>query len=164
MLSVTAHFSGEKEHPKGGWYLLQLAERMPDVTFLVAGRADEIENKPSNLKLLGEIREQQALAELYRRARVSMIVSKRETFSMPCAESLCCGTPVVGFEAGAPEQIALREYSEFVSYGDLQEMEAVLRKWLSKTDLDRSKLADEACRTYSSGTMVRSFVDIYGRI
>ena len=74
---------------------------------------------------------QQALAELYRRARVSMIVSKRETFSMPCAESLCCGTPVIGFEAGAPEQIALREYSEFVSYGDLQEMETVLRKWLT---------------------------------
>lgn len=164
VLSVTAHFSGEKDHPKGGWYLLQLAERMPDVTFLVAGRADEIENKPSNLKLLGEIRDQQALAELYRRARVSMIVSKRETFSMPCAESLCCGTPVIGFEAGAPEQIALREYSEFVSYGDLQEMETVLRKWLTKTDLDRSRLADEACCTYSSGTMVRSFMDIYGRI
>ena len=38
---------------------------------------------------------------------------------MVTAESLCCGTPVVGFKAGAPEQIAIKEFSEFVEYGDL---------------------------------------------
>ena len=163
-LSVTAHFSGVQNHPKGGWHLIQLAERMPDVTFLVVGRADEIAHKPSNLHLQGEIRDQQALAEQYRRAKVTIVVSSRETFSMPCAESLCCGTPVIGFEAGAPEQIALREYSEFVPYGNLEEMEAVLRKWLERKDLDRNRIADEACGAYSAQTMVRSFIEIYGRI
>lgn len=164
VLNVTAHFSGEENHPKGGWYLLELAERMPDVTFWVAGRADEISSKPANLHLLGEIRDQNMLAALYRRAMVSIIVSRRETFSMPCVESLCCGTPVVGFEAGAPEQISLKKYSEFVSFADLDKLETVLRRWLIEKNMDRDAIAEDAHQAYSAQTMVRAFIKMYGRI
>ena len=164
VLSVTAHFSEEKNHPKGGWYLLQLARRMPDVEFVVAGRADAIAQKPENLHLLGEVRDQKQLAQQYRRAWVSLLVSHRETFSIPCAESLCCGTPVVGFEAGAPEQIALEEFSQFVPHGDLDGLEAALRRWLTAENPDRDRIAAEAHRAYSTESMVRSFVEIYGRI
>lgn len=38
---------------------------------------------------------------------------------MVTAESLCCGTPVVGFLAGGPESIAIEKFSAFVEYGDL---------------------------------------------
>ena len=164
VLNVTAHFSEEQNHAKGGWHLLQLAKKMPEVTFLVAGRADEATYKPANLHLLGEIRDQNMLAEYYRRASVSILVSQRETFSLPCAESLCCGTPVVGYEAGAPERISLKEYSEFVPFGDLQGLEKVLKEWLSKTALDRNEIADKACQTYSAQTMVQAFLDTYGRV
>lgn len=164
VLSVTAHFSGDRSHPKGGWYLLQLAERMPDVKFLVIGKTDEIPCKPSNLQLLGEIRDQKVLAEHYRRAKAAIIVSQRETFSMPCVESLCCGTPVVGFEAGAPEQISLQGYSEFVPFGDLDQLEAALRRWLTDNKVDRNAIADDARRAYSAQTMVQSFEEIYGRV
>ncbi len=33
---------------------------------------------------------------------------------MVTAESLCCGTPVVGFTAGGPESIAIDAFSNFV--------------------------------------------------
>lgn len=161
VLNVTAHFSGEKAHPKGGWYLTQLAKRMPEVAFLVAGRADPGEDLPENLHLLGEVRDQQELAELYRRAKLSVLVSQRETFSMPCAESLCCGTPVVGFRAGAPEQISLPDYSEFVSHGDLDALERTVRSWLNK-EIDRRELAEKAAQTYSAAAMVQNFLEIYG--
>lgn len=163
VLSVTAHFSPEREHHKGGWYLIQLAKRMPEVTFLVAGKADAAEDLPDNLQLLGEIRDQKELARLYREAKVSLVTGRRETFSMPCAESLCCGTPVVGFEAGAPEQISLPAYSDFAPYGDLTKLEALLRHWLERHDLDRDILAETACRTYSTQTMVRNFMEVYRR-
>jgi glycosyltransferase involved in cell wall biosynthesis len=163
VLSVTAHFSPERDHHKGGWYLIQLAKRMPEVTFLVAGKADAVEDLPENLQLLGEIRDQKELARLYREAKVSLVTGRRDTFSMPCAESLCCGTPVVGFEAGAPEQISLPVYSAFAPYGDLPKLEALLRHWLERYDLDRRTLAETACRTYSTQTMVRNFMEVYGR-
>lgn len=164
VLNVTSHFTGEQGHIKGGWYLLRLAERMPEVTFLVAGKAEEIPNKPENLHLLGVISDQQELVKLYQRAKVSMIVSRWETFSMPCAESLCCGTPVIGFQAGAPELISLADYSEFITHGDLDGLEALVRKWLGRHDLDCSQVAEAARQTYSAQTMVRNFLDVYGRM
>lgn len=157
---VTAHFTNEKDHPKGGWYLVQLAKRMPEVTFCVAGRATAGESLPDNLKLLGVITDQQVLAQLYRRAKVSVLVSKRETFSMPCAESLSCGTPVVGFKAGAPEQIALEPYSDFVEFGDLDGLEALIRKWLN-LEFPREELVWLAGRTYSADTMIEKFEELY---
>lgn len=164
VLSVMAQFSPEKHHPKGGWYLIQLAERMKDVTFYVAGPAGRCEDIPKNLILLGNLSRQEELTEWYRRAAVSLLVSKKETFSMPCAESLCCGTPVVGFRAGAPEQISLAQYSEFVSYGDLDALEQVLRRWLVRTDLNPDKIAEDAGRTYSIDAMVKHYMEVYRRM
>lgn len=160
VVHVTAHFESEKNHPKGGWYIAQLAKRMPETTFYVAGRVSEGEPVPENVKLLGVVSDQQALAALYRRAKVSVLVSKRETFSMPCAESLCCGTPVVGFKAGAPEQIALADYSDFVEFGDLDSLEARLREWLDR-DISRGELAELAGKTYSAKTMTENFEKLY---
>jgi len=160
---ATAHFSVEKDHGKGGWYLAELARRMPDVTFLVAGRTDPAEKLPENLVLLGEVRDQYKLSELYRQAAVSVLVSRRETFSMVCAESLCCGTPVVGFMAGGPERIALKEYSEFVEQRDLDGLEASVRRWLN-SEYDPQQVAAEAKEVYSEACMINRFLKLYGEM
>lgn len=160
---ATAHFSVAKDHEKGGWYLAELARRMPDVRFLVAGRADSARDIPDNLILLGEIRDQNKLAELYRQAALSVLVSRRETFSMVCAESLCCGTPVVGFMAGGPERIALKEYSHFAEQGDLAGLEASVRRWLEK-EYDPQRVAAEAKEVYSEACMINRFIKLYGEM
>lgn len=162
ILNVTSWFNAVPGDIKGGWYLVQLAKRMPEVTFLVAGRAEPVGELPENLKLLGRIEDQKALAELYRRASLTILVSRKETFSMPCAESLCCGTPVVGFKAGAPERISLSEYSEFIDHGDLDGLEALVRRWLDAAP-DRSRIAREAEKAYSVETMVQRFEQVYRR-
>lgn len=161
VLNVTAYFSSEKDHLKGGWYLMELAKKMPEVTFLVAGKAEQADHLPENITLLGSVSDQQELASLYQKAAISVILSKRETFSMPCAESLCCGTPVVGFKAGAPEMISIPQYSEFTEYGDIDALEEILRHWLDVSDLDRTAIAEEAARIYSSEAMIQTFIDIY---
>ena len=161
VLNVTACHCDRKDHPKGGWYLTQLAKKMPDVTFLVAGSAEQEGQLPENLTLLGQIRDQHQLAAYYRKATVSVLVSQKETFSLPCAESLCCGTPVVGFRAGAPEQIALAKHSEFVEHGDLDALETVLRRWLARTDLDSAQIARDGAAAYSTQTMVNNFLEVY---
>lgn len=160
ILHVTAHFSPEKDHGKGGWYVLELARRMPEVTFLVAGRADQTENLPGNVKLLGQITDPRELAALYQRAKLTLLTSRRETFSMPCAESLCCGTPVVGFRAGGPESIALGEYTEFVPFGDLEALEGAVRRELG-TLRERQSIA-AAAEIYDAARMVTKLEEIYG--
>jgi glycosyltransferase involved in cell wall biosynthesis len=87
-------------------------------------------------------------------------VSKKETFSMPCAESLCCGTPIVGFKAGAPEQISMGDYSDFVEFGDVDALEKRLRQWLSAQP-ERQNIAREAEKIYSVNTMIDGFLEVY---
>lgn len=159
---ATPMFSDDPSHLKGGWHLLELAKRLQGapVRFLVAGKQKLRGPVPQNVTLLGEIRDRTKLAEYYGRADLTLLTSKRETFSMVCVESLCCGTPVVGFEAGAPEEICLPAFSEFVPAGDLNGLETAVRKWLD-IPADRRQISAEAVRSYAREGMLREYTALY---
>lgn len=158
---ATPMFNLNPRHIKGGYYVTETAKRFAGepVRFVVAGRYDKAEIYPENMLMLGEIKDQIQLAKLYSLADVTLLTSKKETFSMVCAESLCCGTPVVGFKAGAPEMISLPEYSRFVEYGDVGALENEVRRFLSTGK--NGEISDRASAVYSMETMVRQFVDCY---
>lgn len=160
---ATPWFNGDKEYLKGGYYLLKLAERMPDVTFLVAGLHEEGLQVPDNVTLLGKIEDQNLLRQYYAAADLTLLTSKRETFSMVCAESLCCGTPVVGFEAGAPEMIALPDYSAFIPYGEIDQLEAAVKRVLTSS-WDRPEIAKQAAERYANEQMTMGYLDIYNEL
>lgn len=164
---ATAMFRDRLDDPKGGGFILQLARRLRDlpVLFFVAGKFDISGEIPDNVILLGEIRDQNLLAEYYSMADFTVLTSKRETYSMVCAESLCCGTPVVGFCAGAPEMIALPRYSSFVPNGDLDALEAQVRQWIMKKNESTSRqIAKAAQAVYDKEIMIRQYEQLYRRI
>ena len=164
ILYVTAHFYGNRPE-KGSMYLLQLAERFAceDVIFAVAGSYRPDVQVPSNIVLLGRIADQQQLAQLYSAADLTLITSQRETFSMPVAESLCCGTPVVGFRAGGPESIAPEEFAEFTPFGDVDALENAIRgKWLHFKNAENASVIEElAKKHFSSENMAAAYISIY---
>lgn len=152
-------FDADPENIKGGYYVLEAAKRLRDVHFLVAGRYDPSVQVPVNVRLLGNLTDKDYLASLYSLADVTLLTSKRETFSMICAESLCCGTPVVGFKAGAPEMISLPDYSDFCEYGDTDKLTELIEKWLrSKPD---GAISEKASERYNKDGMVCDYIDIY---
>lgn len=165
LFHATAMFSDQPGHLKGGEYIIRLAQMLKKegVTVVVAGAAQVTGDLPENLLYLGKIRDQKELARCYAAADVTVIASRKETFSMICAESLCCGTPVIGFEAGAPEQIALKEFSAFLPYGDEEGLCACARSWLEKP-LSREKIAREARERYDQQKMVQNYIELYRRI
>ena len=116
VLFVTTYLTDSPSDLKGGRYVIELARKLEqsNVRILVLGNFDETLILPPNMTALGRVEDQELLARYYSMADASILTSKRETFSMVTAESLCCGTPVVGFEAGGPESIALPEFSRFV--------------------------------------------------
>ena len=163
---ATSEFSADPSHRKGGYYVLKLAERFKQdgVRFIVAGNCNlQVENVPENVTLLGRIDDQKMLAEYYALADVTLLTSARETFSMICAESLCCGTPVVGFKAGAPEQISLAEHSKFVEYGDVDglatELEYILNE--NMTGSQRVRISEAAKACYAKESMTAQYYNIY---
>jgi putative colanic acid biosynthesis glycosyltransferase len=157
ILHVTASFS---RPIKGGKYVIELAKRMPEYFIVLVGNKERNLDLPANIIDVGYTENQRELAAYYTMADILLLTSEKETFSMPVAESLCCGTPVVGFRAGAPEQIALPEYSEFVEYGDINTLEATVRTWI-ETSIDKKALAEKAKQVYSKEKMVQEYIVAY---
>lgn len=156
---ATPYFSADPNHLKGGYYVLELAKQMPDAVFIVAGEPEKAIQVPPNVILLGRVASQELLARYYSMADVTLLTSKRETFSMVTAESLCCGTPVVGFKAGAPEQIAIPEYSRFVEQGDISALRACTNGFLAEPVDDA--LSAVAKDKYSIQTAISRHILLY---
>lgn len=159
---ATPSFDDNIKSLKGGYYVLKLAEKMLDenVKFVVAGDHPDGLKVPPNVILLGKVSDQELLAKYYSMADVTLLTSKKETFSMVTAESLCCGTPVVGFKAGAPEQIAIPEYSSFVDFGDLESLHEEMKKFLAESFLKIDIALTSNCK-YAKQTMTENYLKIY---
>ena len=159
----TASFSLNGNSRKGGKFLVKLANMMDDTTFVVAASNSNFDYLPRNVRFLGRISEQSELADFYNAASVTLILSKAETFAMSVAESLCCGTPVVGFKAGGPESVTIEEYSEFVNYPDVNTLKDIVAKFLN-TDFDSEKMSQAAKNKYSENRMTSDYLRIYKEV
>jgi len=161
ILHVTPNF---KDPNKGKKSLIEIAEMSSqsgnDYCFVIVGYNETQSDLPSNIIPLSFISDANDLAVLYTMSHVTLLLSRRETFSMVCAESLCCGTPVIGFRAGAPELISIPEYSSFFQYGDVV---SVYKKLclLGSNDIDKETVSNMAHEKYSSKNMVLSYMDVY---
>ncbi|MBP3926642.1 MAG: glycosyltransferase [Clostridium sp.] len=162
LFHATPFFSADPEHIKGGYYLLQLAEMLADqnVNVIVAGAHEKGLQVPPNVILLGRIQDQRELARYYSMADVTVLTSKKETFSMVTAESLCCGTPVAGFRAGGPEQIALPAFSRFVHFGDLGQLSEAAEIFIKAAAGD-STISACSAQAYSKSTMAEEYMGLY---
>ena len=161
----TANFSEATDDRKGGRYILELAQILKDqnVVFIVAGKHTPEMKVPPNVILLGVVSDQNIMAQYYSMADVTVVVGKRETFNMPVAESLCCGTPVVGFMAGGPESIAMKEYSRFVDYGDSDALANNLL-WMLTQENDKHTISKQAKKQYAATVMAEEYINIYEQL
>lgn len=170
ILHVTANFTDDENSNKGGAEILKLAklyENDRNVKFIVIGPYHLTQDKNifDNILFLGEVQDQDMLSRFYSLADVTVIASKRETFGLVCAESLCCGTPVVGYRCGGTETIAIDEYTDFVPWGDVEALHDAVNKWLISDKTEYAKLIEtEAKQKYSTGQMAQEYYNLYKQI
>lgn len=161
ILAVAPNLLSER---KGGRYVIELAEKMTgeNVKVVMVGTGDSTEKHGENIINIGDVKDAKLLAEYYSMADVFVLCSKRETFSMTTVEALCCGTPVAGFLAGAPETVALKQYSSFVSYGDMDSLKREVQRILTEEwGKDVERIAEMARKSYSRQTMYKKYKKIY---
>ena len=153
---------------KGGNWILQLAERLREksITFVLVGVKGIIQNDHPNVIFLPRTNNQKLLAEYYSLGDYFLLPSKKETFSLTCVESLACGTPVIGFECGAPSTIAPSGYGEFVPYGDIH----ALSKLVTTSLDDRSRFfSGQECSKfandrYSLDAMGNNYLKVFQKL
>lgn len=165
VLSVGADLLSEL---KGGRWVLELARRNPNagIVFLMVGVEQVPRQIPPNVRMIPRIFDQSLLAEYYSLADVLLLTSTKETFSMVSAESLACGTPVIGFDSGAPKEVALPGFGEFVPYSDLEALESLLLRVKSgEARLMSSTACEQFARDrYSKDAMVYAYESIYQQL
>jgi len=141
--------SGFHLREKGGHLLYTLANKLnkENIVFVVIGNIKS-ESNTDNIVFLGRINDLNSIRSHYAHADATLLLSEVETFSMIVAESLCQGTPIVGFKAGGPESITIDEYSSFVEFNDI---DALASKTLEtiKNKPNRKVIAKEARVKYS---------------
>ena len=93
-------------------------------------------------------------------ADATLLTSERETFSMPVAESLCCGTPVVGFKTGGTETIAIPNSTSFCGFGDVDSLYDLLVDTINQT-WDSTAVSNFAHEKYAKERMVENYLAIY---
>jgi len=158
ILHVTPDFNSPV---KGGKYVVEAAKEFTDYQFIIVGY--KVGDLPlcDNIITINHTKSKKELAEYYSMSDLTLLTSKRETFSMVVAESLCCGTPVAGFEAGGPESIALSGCCEFVAQGDFDKLAGAIKKILY-SDVKREEISGRAAAAYSVSKMVSDYLKIYG--
>lgn len=165
-LHVTGSFEPNHNDLKGGRFIVEIAKKLEDAVIIVVGNSSipNEEIKFDNIIFLGEIKDPHVLAEFYSAVDTTIIASKRETFGMVCAESLCCGTPIVGFVSGGPESIALEEYSAFVEYGNCN---LLLQKAYHMANIKENRcheISKKAIEKYSKKRMAEEYYKIYNEV
>lgn len=161
ILHVTPQFSAEI---KGGKYVVKIAKIMPQIKFVVVGITEkESAGLPDNIIAINHTDSREQLSMYYSMADLTLLTSYKESFSMVTAESLCCGTPVVGFKAGAPETIAIPEYSQFVEYGDTEELANAIKTALM-SNYDKSAISALAKDKYNAESMYQGYLQYYSDI
>jgi len=157
VLYVTPSFSNPN---KGFNFLLEIATRMIDYNFVCVS----YDNKPNltinNISFIGPIYCDETMATIYTFCDVTLVLSRSETFCLPVAESLSCGTPVVGFKCGGAENIALSKYSKFSEFGDIDEIIKNIAV-VSKMKNNSSKIAAEAKKVYSKKNMIDGYITVF---
>ncbi len=150
---------------KGGRWILELAKHNyeKNIIFIVVGTDSCPHEFTDNVIIVGNVRDQDDLATYYSLADVLLLTSQKETFSMVCAESLASGTPIIGFDSGAPKEVAPENFGIFVPYGDINALNELLHRVISREVIlePQDKCVEFARSEYSNEMMVHSYEKKY---
>ncbi len=157
VLSVAPNIMSEG---KGGEKVIEVSKHFGnDIHFVLVG-ADEDEKRGDNVTLIKRTANQDELALWYSAADVFLICSKKETFSMTCAEAMCCGTAIVGYKSGAPETIFPEPYAFFCDYGEVENIVKLLNLQLT-SNLDKADISRFGRELYDKKVMCSTHEKLY---
>lgn len=143
---------------------VRLCELNPELEFiLITYNPAKGITIPKNLHIIENVSDKATLALYYSVASLTVLTGTSETFSMPVIESLLCGTPVLGYECGGPESIAISQYSNFVKNGDLVSLNKEMRIMLQKS-FNSEEVSKAAKELYSTKIMAENYINVYEKL
>ena len=131
---------------------------------LCAGDLEQPLDVPFPIINIGFIREKSRLARFYASADVTMIPSLEETFSNTAAESVACGTPIVGFNVGAIPEIGQGVRGSTVPLYDAPSLARALANQLTRERANPAELHAYAAATFSAERIGRQYISLFDEL
>lgn len=116
----TVVFVGYVQKTKGVWEILQAAEQLPEMEFLLVGAVKDdcfSQRRPANVRFLGP-QPHEAVFEILRGADVFLFPSYSEGFSNALTEAMASGLPVIATDVGSNKEMIENNGGMIVPVGD----------------------------------------------
>lgn len=161
ILSVASGWSNKKGLDK----IKRVASNLPsDMLIVLVGRCED-DVTETNIRLIGETKNVDELAELYSMADVYLNMSVEESFGKVSAESIMCGTPVIAFDSTANPEIVGENCGYVIKEFDEVEIMKILETIKHKT----KKAYTDACLefgrvNFGKDKNVDIYVDLYKKM
>ena len=152
---------------KGFAYLKKAIENIDrsDLVLCVVGK-NKVKFEFKNIIELGMIKDEVKMSKVYAAADVFVIPSLMDNLPNTVVESLCCGTPVIGFPIGGiPEMIVNGKNGLLTSEISVKALVKTLEEFLSNMQVyNRKSIHKDAIIKYSLDVQAKAYIDLFKTI
>jgi glycosyltransferase involved in cell wall biosynthesis len=163
-------FIGRLTSDKGIPSLLEVASKMPEIKFKIAGvgplrwMVEKYSEKFPNIEYLGFVSEERKI-ELMSNAKVLVIPSRAETFGVVYIEGMASGTPIIASTESREIGILREGYNGwFVRFGDTEGLIRKITEINSKDLIDFNRRAKESSKSFSIQATTDALESTYGEM
>ena len=147
--------------------LLQVASRLPDVQFVMAGGGDLLEtiksNAPENVKVIGWA----DAATFWSAVDIAISTSDNEGMPVALIEAQLAGLPVIATNVGSNSEVIQDEVTGLITSRSVDALVGAVNRFTSLPSLIRTqgdKGRERASKEFSLEKMIRSHADLYREV
>ena len=147
--------------------LLQVASRLPDVQFVMAGGGDLLEtiksNAPENIKVIGWA----DAATFWSAVDIAISTSDNEGMPVALIEAQLAGLPVIATNVGSNSEVIQDEGTGLIASRSVDALVGAVNRFTSLPSLIRTqgdKGRERASKEFSLEKMIRSHADLYREV
>lgn len=134
-----------------------------DITLCAVGKPDESLNSIPNFMHLGVIREERKMAMAYAAADAFVIPSVEDNLPNTVLESICTGTPVIGFPIGGiPDMVQHGDNGIVCEEVNAASLAKGIKQFLHAENLqDRDTIRENAHARYDESVQAKRYMQLY---
>lgn len=148
-----------------------ILELLNDVTisskcqFVAVGDVKKSHQAPS-IKYIGKVRDEVKMSQIYNAADIFLLPSREDNLPNTMIESLCCGTPVVGFKIGGLTETINNGFNGYLSdQVNLEGLKLALNRCIANIEkFNKIEISLDAQAKFSSKIQSGSYLQLYKNV
>lgn len=134
------------------------------INFLFFGNTGPTPTLDFPARWLGRMNSEEAIARVYAACDAFLLPSTEDNLPNTMIESMCCGTPVIGFDIGGlPDAVTSGETGRLVAPGDVGDLAQAIQE-LTGDSLTRRRWSEQCARTIHPRYNLRSQAENYAAL